>query len=127
MTTTNQLTQTERKVLALFFTGRNEEGRVQVWTVREMRAARKLEEKGMLRVSPRCRYHWQTPCPGGVSCQDYSLDLWRIDAAYTAYVEECVAFYGGRAVTEVLNGRPEGAAEWARIAARCAFQIVGRP
>ena len=127
MTNQNRLTQTERRVLALFFTARNQEGRVLVWATREIEAARKLESKGMLRVSRRCDRHQNTPCPEGASfCTGRALMLWRIDAAYMAYLDECVAFYGERAITEVRNGRPEGAADWARIAARWAFQIVGR-
>ena len=45
---------------------------------------------------------------------------------YMAYVNECVVFYGSLAVTEVRNGRSDGAAHWARIAARWAYQLVGR-
>jgi len=102
----NELTKIERRVLALFFSHRNENGRVQVWTAAEMRAAWKLASKGLLRVSPHCRHHWQTPCTKAAFCRDFYLNLWRTDAGYTEYVNECVAFYGDLALTELRNGRP---------------------
>jgi len=45
-----KLTKIESKVLALFKTNRNEDGRVQVWTIPECKAAWSLAKKGLVNV-----------------------------------------------------------------------------
>ena len=43
-----ELSRTEQKVLSLFGTNRNEDGRVQVWTIPECKAAWSLSKRGLV-------------------------------------------------------------------------------
>jgi hypothetical protein len=52
MNSAQQLTKTEQAVMSLFSTKRNEDGRVQVWTIPQCKAAWNLQNKGLVR----CQY-----------------------------------------------------------------------
>lgn len=45
-----RMTKTESKIIHLFATKRNEDGRIQVWIIPECKAAHKLAERGLVRV-----------------------------------------------------------------------------